>query len=158
MILVLGWVLLSSRFPRFAAIWRKSCVFSFLRIRKVLVFSFAVGFSPPLPVVSILFSVSYPQARRSYYLFFNYLFFNYLYGYALCTYSRGLRYALCTYLTRMKVCALHVENCPESHKPVEIDGLRTSDDSVERGIPRSPTCRPKAPDGPLRGREGALAD
>ena len=26
------------------------------------------------------FSVSYPQTRRSYYLFFNYLFFNYLYG------------------------------------------------------------------------------
>ena len=29
-------------------------------------------------VVSLLFSVSCPQARRSYYLFFNYLFFNYM--------------------------------------------------------------------------------
>ena len=39
---------------------------------------FAGGVSPPLPVVSLLFPVSYSQARRSYYLFFNYLFFNYL--------------------------------------------------------------------------------
>ena len=30
-------------------------------------------------MVSLLFSASYPQARRSYYLFFNYLFFNYLF-------------------------------------------------------------------------------
>ena len=38
----------------------------------------------PVPLrygVRRLFSVSYPQARRSYYLFFNYLFFNYLYIY-----------------------------------------------------------------------------
>ena len=41
---------------------------------------FAGGVSPPLPVVSLLFSASYPQDRRSYYLFFNYLFFNYLYS------------------------------------------------------------------------------
>ena len=41
---------------------------------------FAGGVSPPLLVVSLLFLVSYPQASRSYYLFFNYLFFNYLYG------------------------------------------------------------------------------
>ena len=34
--------------------------------------------SPPLPVVSLLLSVSYPQASRSYYLFCNYLFCNYL--------------------------------------------------------------------------------
>ena len=39
-----------------------------------MVLSFAGGFSPLLSVVSLLFSVSYPQARRSYYLFFNYLF------------------------------------------------------------------------------------
>ena len=47
----------------------------------VFVLPFAGGVSPPLPVVSLLFSASYPQPdRRSYYLFFNYLFFNYLYG------------------------------------------------------------------------------
>ena len=65
---------------RSAAVFRKSFVFSSLSIRKVLVLPFAGGVSPPLPVFSLLFSVSYPQDRRSYYLFFNYLFFNYLYG------------------------------------------------------------------------------
>ena len=55
---------------RSAAVCRKSFVFSSLPIRKVLVLPFAGGVSPPLPVVSLLFSVSYPQARRSYYLFF----------------------------------------------------------------------------------------
>ena len=64
--------------PRSAAVWRKSFVFRFLPIRKVLVLSFAGGVSPPLALVSLLFSVSYPQDRCSYYLFFNYLFFNYL--------------------------------------------------------------------------------
>ena len=67
---------------RSTAVWCKSFIFSSLPIRKVLVLPFAGGVSPPLPVVSLLFSVSYPQDRRSYYLFFNYLFFNYLYGYA----------------------------------------------------------------------------
>ena len=51
------------------------------------------GVSPPLPVVSLLFSVSYPQAHRSYYLFFNYLFFNYLYGYAFWSYFKWGGYA-----------------------------------------------------------------
>ena len=44
-----------------------------------MVLTFAGGVSPPRPGVSLLFSVSYPQASRSYYLFFNYLFFNYLF-------------------------------------------------------------------------------
>ena len=48
-----------------------------------MVLTFAGGVSPPLPAVSLLFSVSYPQPSRSYYLFFNYLFFNYLYGSSL---------------------------------------------------------------------------
>ena len=65
---------------RSTAVWCKSFVFSSLPIRKALVLPFAGGVSPPLPVVSLLFSASYPQDRRSYYLFFNYLFFNYLYG------------------------------------------------------------------------------
>ena len=59
---------------RSAAVWRKVFFFSSLRIRRVLVLCFAGGVSPPLPVVFLLFSVSYPQAHRSYYLFFNYLF------------------------------------------------------------------------------------
>ena len=79
LILVLGWVFVVGPLARSAAVWCKSFVLSFLPIRKVLVLPFAGGASPSLPVVSLLFSVSYPQARRSYYLFFNYLFFNYLY-------------------------------------------------------------------------------
>ena len=63
---------------RSAAVLYKSFVFSSLPIGKVLVLPFAGGVSPPLPVVSLLFSASYPQDRRSYYLFFNYLFFNYM--------------------------------------------------------------------------------
>ena len=46
-----------------------------------MVLTLVGGVSPPVPVFSLLFSASYPQARRSYYLFFNYLFFNYLYVY-----------------------------------------------------------------------------
>ena len=71
---------------RSAAVWCKAFVFSSLPIRKVL--PFAGGVSPPLPVVSLLFSASYPQDRRSYYLFFNYLFFNYLCVLPEWTYSR----------------------------------------------------------------------
>ena len=66
--------ILPSCFPRFAAVWCKSFVFSFLPIRKVLILPLAEGVSPPLPVGFLLFSVSYPQASRSYYLFFNYLY------------------------------------------------------------------------------------
>ena len=59
--MVLGWFLLPSRFPRSAAVLSKSFVFSFLHIRKVLGLFFGGGVSPPLPVVYLLFSVSYPQ-------------------------------------------------------------------------------------------------
>ena len=54
-----------------------------------MVLSFVGGVSHPLLVVSLLFSVSYPQDRRSYYLFFNYLFFNYLFFNYLCVYPNG---------------------------------------------------------------------
>ena len=67
--------LLPAAGPCSAAVCLKSFVLSSLPIRKVLVLLFAGGVSPHLPAVSILFSVSYPQHRRSYYLFFNYLFF-----------------------------------------------------------------------------------
>ena len=60
------------------SVWCKAFVFSSLPIRKVLGLPFAGAVCPPFPVVSLLFSVSYPQTRRSYYLFFNYLFFNYM--------------------------------------------------------------------------------
>ena len=86
--------ILPSCFPRFAAVWCKSFVFSFLPIRKVLVLPFAEGVSPPLPVGSLLFSVSYPQASRSYYLFFNYLFFNYLY---MCRFSAKELDSMCRF-------------------------------------------------------------
>ena len=74
-------------------------------------------------MVSLLFSVSYPQPRRSYYLFFNYLFFNYLYGYPECPYFRGVGYPECPYFGRLGVSRMPVEKCPESHKPVEIGDL-----------------------------------
>ena len=63
-------VIWSVRLPRFAAVWCKSFVFSSFTYKEGFGFAFSGGVSPPLPVVSLLFSVSYPQARRSYYLFF----------------------------------------------------------------------------------------
>ena len=54
-----------------------------------MVLPFAGGVSPLSWVVSLLFSASYPQDRRSYYLFFNYLFFNYLYGGSLYAENLG---------------------------------------------------------------------
>ena len=44
----MGWVLLASRLPRSAVVCRKSRVFRFLSIRKVLVLPFAGGVSPSL--------------------------------------------------------------------------------------------------------------
>ena len=41
-------------------------------------------------MVSFLFLASYPQDRRSYYLFFNYLFFNYLYVLPVWYTNRGV--------------------------------------------------------------------
>ena len=46
---------------RSTVVFCKSFVFSFLPIRKVLALPLVGGASPPLPVVSLLFSVSYPQ-------------------------------------------------------------------------------------------------
>ena len=58
---VLGWVLLSVRLPVPPRYGVRCLFFSSLPIRKVLVLPFAGGASPPLPVVSLLFSVIYPQ-------------------------------------------------------------------------------------------------
>ena len=58
------------RLPDPTAVFRKPFVFSSLPIRKVLVLPLAGGVSPPFPVFSLLFSASYPQDRRSDYLFF----------------------------------------------------------------------------------------
>ena len=73
---------------------------------------------------SLLFSASYPQDSRSYYLFFNYLFFNYLYRSPVCTYQRAGGSPVCTYQRAGGVSRLHVDNYLESHKPVEISDLR----------------------------------
>ena len=54
---------------RSAAVRSKSFVFSFLPIRKVLVLPFRGESAPSSSAVSLLFSVSYPQDRRFYYLF-----------------------------------------------------------------------------------------
>ena len=56
-----GVVFVVGSLARSAAVWCKAFVFSSLPIRKVLVLPFAGGVSPPLPVVSLLFLVSYPQ-------------------------------------------------------------------------------------------------
>ena len=61
----------------------------------------------------------YPQIRRSYYLFFNYL-----YGYAFWSYFKWGGYAFWSYWSGRGVCVLVVDNCSESHKPVEISDLR----------------------------------
>ena len=55
---------------RSAAVWRKSFVFSSLPIRKVLVLPFAGGGGALAPLLGVFSSASYPQPRRSYYLFF----------------------------------------------------------------------------------------
>ena len=54
------------------------------------------------------------------------------------------------------VCGFTVENCPESHKPVEISDLRPLSDSWTGGA-RGPTRRGKAADGPLRAGKGHIA-
>ena len=69
---------------RSAAVWCKSFVFSSLPIRKVLVLPLAGGVSPPLPVVSLLFSVSYSQESSLLLLVLYYLF---------CTTCRCVRFA-----------------------------------------------------------------
>ena len=102
------------------AVFRKSFVFSFFTYKEGFGFAFCGGVSPPLPVVSLLFSVSYPQDRRSYYLFFNYLFFNYLYRCSLSPEDRGSMCSLSPETDCFNVFAFTVENWPESHKPVEI--------------------------------------
>ena len=71
-----------------------------------------------------------------------------MYMFPLCTYLRGYMFPLCTYLWACGVSALHVENCPESHKPVEISDLRPPGRSGLWGIPKSPTRHA----GPLTGR------
>ena len=73
--MVLSWGFVADPLARSTAVWRKSFVFSSLPIRKGLVCFLRGALAPPLSVVSLLFSASYPQDRRSYYLFFNYLFF-----------------------------------------------------------------------------------
>ena len=52
---VLVWVLVGGSLARSTAVCRKSFVFSFLPIRKVLVLPFAGGVSPPFPVFFFCF-------------------------------------------------------------------------------------------------------
>ena len=77
-----------------------------------MVLTLAGGVSPPVPVVSLLFSVSYPQDRRSYYLFFNYLFFNYLDMLPVCSKNRGGMLPVCSKIGFANVTRMLVENSP----------------------------------------------
>ena len=106
----------------------------FIAERKVL--PFAGGVSPPFPVVSLLFSVSYPQASRSYYLFFNYLFFNYLYGGAKGPSFWGGGGCERPVFLGGGGCEKPVENRLDSHKPVETGDLRLLTIQGRRGVPR----------------------
>ena len=90
-----AWLCPLGPLARTAVVCRKYFVFSSLHTGKVLVLPFAGGVSPlRFPVFSFLFSASYPQARRSYYLFFNYLFFNYLY---MCRFSAKELDSMCRF-------------------------------------------------------------
>ena len=57
--------------------------------------------------------MSYPQTRRSYYLFFYYLFFYYLYGVPVWTYFVGGGVPVWTYFAGSEYTHLDVENWPE---------------------------------------------
>ena len=73
----------------FHPVYSKSFFFQSFTYKEGFGFDFLGGaLAPPLGVFSLVFSVSYPQDRRSYYLFFNYLFFNYLCVLPEWTYSR----------------------------------------------------------------------
>ena len=90
---------------------------------------FAGASAPPLSVFSFLFSASYPQDRRSYYLFFNYLFFNYLYGGWFVRRKPGGGGGFVRKIAFRGGVVLCEENSPKSHKPVEIGDLRAQSDS-----------------------------
>ena len=71
---VLGWVLLSVRLPRSAAVFRKSFVFSFLLYKEGFWFCFLRGASAPLfRWFLFCFQRVIHSRSRYYYLFFNYL-------------------------------------------------------------------------------------
>ena len=142
---------------RSAAVWCKSFVFSSLLIRKVLILPFAGGVSPPFPVFFFCFQrvihrIVAPTTCSVLLVLY------YLYGGSLCTYLDQGEGSLCTYLDQGGGFTLHVENSPESHKPVEIGDLRSQGASRSREALEVQTGPPK-PSGaiPAPGK-GGLAD
>ena len=110
---------------------------------------FAGGASPPLSVVSSLFSVSYPQARRSYYLFFNYLFFNYLYSEGFYSKHRGGNEGFYSKHRGGRVKGFIPGKLPRSPKPVDKNSVGRSWSGFQRpGYPRTPPTS--------RGASGAI--
>ena len=142
---------------RSAAVLRKSCGFSYLPIRKGLILPFAGGVSPPLPVVSLLFSATYPQASRSYYLLFNYLFFTTCFRVSRIVFHRKARAGgvLCfTGKPRGGGIVFHRGKLSGSPKACGNKRFTPSDDSGARGSLEGPTRPAEAAVGPLRGRKG----
>ena len=76
-------------------------------------------------MVSLLFSASYPQDRRSYYLFFNYLSY-YLYMFPVCSKNRGGMFPVCSKIGFANVPRMLVENSPKSPAPVETSRRRAT--------------------------------
>ena len=68
--------------------------------------------------------MSYPQDRRSYYLFFNYLFLTTCMGLRFGRILKGGGLWFGRILGLLGVCGLDVEKWTKSHKPVEINDLR----------------------------------
>ena len=92
---------------------------------------FAGSVSPPLPVVSLLFSASYPQDRRSYYLFFTTcsLLLVWVGGF---TGNQGQKVGGFTGNQGQKVGGFTVDNWSES--PVPVDKTRSGN---RLGSPRN---------------------
>ena len=144
------------------SVWCKSFVFSFLSIRKVLGLPFAGAVCQPHPVVSLLFSVSYPQTRRSYYLFFNYLFFTTCFRVSrmleelrggvsrMLEESSGGGYPECSWKTPPHHWHLWINLAAAGDQ----DTVRSPRNDFQRCDTESPTRSAKAAVGPLRGWNG----
>ena len=82
-----------------------------------------------------------------------YLFFYYLYMFPEWSKNRGGMFPEWSKIGFANVPRMVVENCPDSHKPVEIGYLRHYGDPAPVGMVRGTIRRGKAADGPLRGQE-----
>ena len=151
LILVSGWVLLSIRLldpPRFSV----SLLFQFFTYKEGFSFAFCGGRQPLSWVVSLLFSASYPQDRRSYYLFLYYLFFT-----TCMVYLYRRKWLPRVYLYRRKwLPRVYLYRRGKLPRITQACGNKRFALSWRFGKWRwfrSPNRPVEASDGPLRGRE-----